>query len=83
MIIIWIYHHFFKQLPVFKIICFYLFWLGQVLVVACRIFDFHCGRWDLVPWPEIEPRPPALGAQSLSCWTTREVPLKDIFKAFM
>ena len=30
--------------------------------------------WDLVLWPEIEPRPPALGAQSLNCWTTREVP---------
>ena len=31
--------------------------------------------WDLVPWPGIEPGPPALGAQSLSHWTTREVPL--------
>ena len=44
----------------------YLFiWLLQVLVAA---------RWDLVPWPEIKPRPPALGVQSLSHWTTREVP---------
>ena len=32
------------------------------------------GLWDLVPWPGMEPRPPALGAQSLSHWTTREVP---------
>ena len=31
--------------------------------------------WDLVPWPGIEPGRPALGAQSLSHWTTREVPL--------
>ena len=31
--------------------------------------------WDLVPWPGIEPRPPALGAQSLSHWPIREVPL--------
>ena len=30
--------------------------------------------WDLVPWPEIEPRPPALGAQSLSHETIRDVP---------
>ena len=30
--------------------------------------------WDLVPWPGIEPGPPALGEQSLSHWTTREVP---------
>ena len=30
--------------------------------------------WDLVPWPEMEPRPPALGAQSLTHWSIREVP---------
>ena len=30
---------------------------------------FSCGMWDLVPRPGIEPRPPALGAQSLSDWT--------------
>ena len=27
-----------------------------------------CGTWDLVPWPEIEPGSPALGASSLSHW---------------
>ena len=43
--------------------------------MACWIFS--CGVWDLVPWPEIEPRPPELGAQSLNHWTTREVP-RDI-----
>ena len=31
-------------------------------------------RWDLVPRPGIKPRPRALGAQSPSHWTTREVP---------
>ena len=31
--------------------------------------------WDLVPWPGIKPRPPALGARSLSHWTIREVPV--------
>ena len=30
--------------------------------------------WDLVPWSGIEPGSPALGAQSLSNWTTREAP---------
>ena len=30
--------------------------------------------WDLVPWPGIKPETPALGGQSLSRWTTREVP---------
>ena len=29
--------------------------------------------WDLVPWPGIEPRLPALGVWSISYWTTREV----------
>ena len=31
--------------------------------------------WDLVPWPRMEPGPPALGAGSLSHWTIREIPL--------
>ena len=35
-----------------------------------------CGLWDLVPWPGIEPVPPALGAWSPSHWIAREVPLK-------
>ena len=45
----------------------------RLLVVACRLLVAAC-MWDLVPRPEIEPRPPALGAWSLSHWTTREVP---------
>ena len=40
-----------------------------------------CGLWDLLPQRRIEPRPPALGAQSLSHWTTRDVPKHTIFKA--
>ena len=32
-----------------------------------------CCMWDLVSWPGIELRPPALGMQSLSHWTTRDV----------
>ena len=31
-----------------------------------------CSMWDLVPWPGIEPNTQALGAQSLSHWTTKE-----------
>ena len=38
------------------------------------MLGFTCGMWDPAPWSGIEPRPPALGAQSLSHWTTREVP---------
>ena len=36
--------------------------------------------WDLVPWPGIEPRSPALGAQCLIHWTTREVPESRVLK---
>ena len=55
-------------------------WLPRVLVVACGIFNYvmwtlRCCIWDLIPWPGMEPRPPALGAWSLSPWTTGEVPI--------
>ena len=33
-----------------------------------------CSMWDLVSWPGIEPGPPALGAQCLNHWASREVP---------
>ena len=48
-----------------------LTWLQWVSVVAYGIFS--CCTWDLVPWPRIEPGRPALGAQSISRWTTREI----------
>ena len=37
---------------------------------------------DVVPWPGIKPRPPALGTWSLSHWTTREVPQTVPFWAY-
>ena len=49
------------------------------LVAACGLLVGACGLlavaclWDLVPRPGIEPGPPALGMQSLTHWTTREV----------
>jgi len=33
-----------------------------------------CSMWNLVPWPEMDPGSPALGAQSLNHWTTRKSP---------
>ena len=47
-------------------------WGFSILIGACRFFS--CGMWDLVPWPGIKPRPPALEAGSLSHWTATEVP---------
>ena len=54
-------------------------WLHQVLVAICKIFGcgmqtLSCSMWDLVPWPGVEPGPPALRAWSLNSWITREVP---------
>ena len=61
-------------------ILFNLFWLRQVLVAACRIFDLYCGMWtlscsmwDLSPWSGNELMPSALGACSLSHWSIKEV----------
>ena len=60
----------------FKKIYFYFIYL----VVAHRIFSccmwtLTHGMWYLAPWPGIKPGPPALVVRSLSCWTTREVPM--------
>ena len=41
--------------------------------LRCSMQALSCGMWDLVPWPGIEPGPPALGARSLRHWTAREV----------
>ena len=47
---------------------------ADFLVVACELL-VAAHMWDLVPGPGIEPRPPALGARSLTHWTMREVPI--------
>ena len=61
-------------------------WLHQVLVwgtwdlrcheqnLSCRMQALSSGIWDLVSWPGIEPRLPALEAQGLNHWTARELP---------
>ena len=54
---------------------FYLTALGlSCSMQALYLCFLICGKWDLVPWPEIEPWPPVFGTQSLTHWTTREVP---------
>ena len=35
---------------------------------SCSMQALSCNMWDLVPWPGIEPRLPALGAWRLSHW---------------
>ena len=48
-----------------------------LILIFKKYFNiFHsCSMWDLAACPGIEPGPPALWAESLNNWTTREVPL--------
>ena len=39
----------------------------------------HSTCWILIPWPGIRPTPPALEAQSLNHWATREFPSMNNF----
>ena len=43
-----------------------------ILHFSMAVPGLSCSMRDLVPRPGIEPGPPALGAWSLSPWTTRE-----------
>ena len=55
--------------------CPLLIWPTQIMCIFIylSIFDLTtCGI--LVSWPEIEPTPLALEAQSLNHWAAREVP---------
>ena len=48
--------------------------------MACELLFAACGT--VVPQPGIEPRPPQLGVQSLSHWTTKEVQYNGILMKF-
>ena len=61
---------FYLHIYFLKYLCIYLAAPG----LLCGIQALSCSMWDLVPWAGIEPGLPALGAQSLNRWTTREVP---------
>ena len=59
--------------------------LTPIRIVHCLFFFFllqctACGI--LVPWSGIKRVPPALGAQSLNYWTTREVPFPSFLWDF-
>ena len=71
----WIWGHKVSQnislLFLFKKYLVYLF--GCTGSCSCSMWALSCGTWELVPWPGIEPRTPALEAQSLSQRITRDV----------
>ena len=41
--------------------------------LSCGTWELHCSTLDLVPWPGIEPRLPALGVWRLNHWATGRV----------
>ena len=56
-------------------IFFFFFNYFTVPCLPCSMQNLQFGLWNLVPWLWMESGPPALGAQSLSHWTTREFPI--------
>ena len=50
-----------------------LLWHEGSFSFSCGVKILSCSMWDLVLWPGIKPRPPSLGAWSLSHRTTSEV----------
>ena len=45
-----------------------------LMFIYLAVLGLRCNMWDLVRLPGIKPGLPALGARSLSHWTTRDVP---------
>ena len=45
------------------------------LLIYLAVLVLSCGTRDLLPPPRVEPGPPAVGAQRLSHWITKEVPV--------
>ena len=57
----------------------YLFILKYFKIcIYLDVPDLSCSMWDLVPWLGIEPGPLASRAQSLSHWTSSDIPRRSI-----
>ena len=66
-----------SELNIFRILInfiLFIYFFKSFIYFNLAALGLSCCMWDLAPCPGIEPRPPALGALSLSHWTTREVP---------
>ena len=61
-------------------LCCFLFIFLCVCVCVCIILAAPCSIWILVPWPGIEPPPPALEAGSLNCEPSGGVSLYTYLK---
>ena len=75
-----IFSHFVARLFIYLIMSFFF---NVYLFTYFAVPGLSCSMWDLIPWPGIEPGPPTLGAQSLSPWTSREIPVMVSFDEHM
>ena len=58
-----------------------LYYSFNSFLISFKIFFLHCTVWVILgPQAGIEPVPPAVDAQNLNQWTTREVCCFSIFK---
>ena len=53
------------------------------IIIILIYFNIFLACGILVPWPGIEPMPPALAAWSLNHWSTREFPCLKIINNFL
>ena len=58
-----------QSLHLFKKFFYYFLIKLFIYFIFFAVQSLSCSMWDLVPWPGIEPWPPALGAWSLSHWS--------------
>ena len=65
--LLWLLHWQVDSLPLHHLGC------PQVFIYSAAA-ALNCSVRDLVPWPGMEPGPPALGVWRLNHWTTRGVP---------
>ena len=61
---------------------FFLKMCLAVLDFSHNMLTLICCMWELVPWPGIEPRLPALGLLSPSHCTTREIPKNELLQTY-
>ena len=69
-----LYHHLIEPLWRLNEIIYTVSTIQHILFQMSLFFFLGAACRILVPWPGIKPVPPAMEAQSLNHWTTREVP---------
>ena len=70
-------------LSIYPTVFFFIFWYLFIYLAApglsCGMRDLHCGTWNLVPWPGIEPQAPCIGNAESSLLDHQESPYSVVF----